>query len=140
MRMRKRIATARRDSSDEDASSDQEGEGDGGGEGDTEDGCEEGIDGIGGVGAKAPKGSPATMERPAAIGKASSSKFPRVDQTNSVYWGGGRLYKAMGNMARAYPEYRTGTTSGFGYTDVASLNVAWAKACRVIVGDPRPVS
>jgi hypothetical protein len=87
----------------------------------------------------AAEAAPATIKRPAAVGKASPSKFPRVDEKVTVYFGGGRLYKAEGGMVRVYPRRGDRNDKRFSFTDKASLNVAWEKACHVIVNDPRPV-
>jgi len=83
--------------------------------------------------AEAPK-----MKRPAAIDSAVS-KFPRVDEEESVYWGGGRLYKAKGGMVRVYARTKDRKDKRFKFTDSASLNESWKKACSVIANDPRPV-
>ena len=88
---------------------------------------------------KAPAGPRATMKRPAAVGKQSASKFPRVDATKSVYWGGGRLYKASGDMVRVYARTSDRKDKRFKFTDPASLNATWEKTCHVIVTDPRPM-
>ena len=84
--------------------------------------------------AEAPK-----MKRPAAIDSALSSKFPRVDRKDSMYWGGGRLYKAAGDMVRVYARTKDRKDKRFKFTDSASLNESWKKACSVIANDPRPV-
>ena len=65
--------------------------------------------------------------------------FPRVDQKESVYWGGGRLYKARGGMVRVYARAKDRKDKRFKFTDSASLNESWEKACSVIANDPRPV-
>jgi len=51
----------------------------------------------------AAKAAPASIKRPAAVGKSPPAKFPRVDENVTVYFGGGRLYKAEGGMVRVYP-------------------------------------
>ena len=76
--------------------------------------------------------------KPAAI-DAAVSKFPRVDEEKSVYWGGGRLYKAKGGMVRVYARTKDRKDKRFKFTDNASLNESWKKACSVIANDPRPV-
>ena len=81
---------------------------------------------------------PATITRPAAVDETSSSKFPRVDRTETVYFGGGRLHKAAGNMVRVYARTGDRGDKRCTFTDTASLNVAWEKACHVIANDPRP--
>ena len=79
------------------------------------------------------------MKRPSAVDKAITAKFPRVDPKESVYWGGGRLYKATGDMVRVYARQSDRKDKRFSFTDPAFLNMAWEKACHVIVNDPRPV-
>ena len=110
--------------------------------------------------ATAPAEPRATMKRPAAVVKESPSKFPlvdlkksvvvkhspskfpRVDLTKSVYWGGGRIYKAKGNMIRAYPRASDRNDKRFSIkgAGAASLQEAWVKGCNVINDDPRPRS
>jgi len=109
---------------------------------------------------KAPAATRVTMKRPAAVVKGcppkfplidlkkavavklSPSKFPRVDLTKSVYWGGGRIYKAKGNMIRAYPRISDRNDKRFSIkgASVASIQEAWIKGCNVINNDPRPRS
>ena len=92
--------------------------------------------------AKAPKMKPKakakTKAKAAAIDSAVS-KFTRVDQKESVYWGGGRLYKARGGMVRVYARTKDRKDKRFKFTDSASLNESWKKTCSVIANDPRPV-
>ena len=94
--------------------------------------------------AKAPKMKPKAKAKTKAKAKAAAidsavSKFPRVDQKESVYWGGGRLYKAKGGMVRVYARTNGRKDKRFKFTDSASLNESWKKACSVIANDPRPV-
>jgi hypothetical protein len=88
------------------------------------------------VAAKAP---PVTKKRPSAVDTETSSKFPRVDANNTVYYGGGRLYKAAGDIVRVYARKGDRKDKRIRFTDTASLKEAWTKACHVIVDDPRPV-
>ena len=88
------------------------------------------------VAAKAP---PVTKKRPSAVDTETSSKFPRVDANNTVYYGGGRLYKAAGDIVRVYARKGDRKDKRIRFTDTASLKEAWTKACHVIVNDPRPV-
>ena len=82
--------------------------------------------------AEAPK-----MKRPAAIDSAVS-KFPRVDRKGTtVYWGGGRLHKAKGDMVRVYARKGDRHDKRFNFIDSASLNESWKKDCSVIANDPR---
>ena len=83
-------------------------------------------------------GEPDIVKRPAAIAAASLGKFPRVDRKESVYWGGGRLYKASGDMVRVYAREKDRKDKRIQFTDGPSLLVAWEKACRVIANDDRP--
>ena len=80
------------------------------------------------------------MKRPAAIDSAVS-KFPGIDRTGkTVYWGGGRVYKAKGSdMVRVYARKGDRQDKRFKYTDEASLKRSWTRACSVIVDDRRPV-
>ena len=83
---------------------------------------------------------PTIAKRPSGVKPLRSSEFPRVDPDASVYWGGGRVYKAKGNLVRVYARKEDRSDKRFAFTDKASLNAAWIKACRVIVDDPRPVA
>ena len=69
--------------------------------------------------AKAPAEPPATMKRPTAVGTTISSNFPRVDRKESVYWGGGRLYKAAGDMVRVYARESDRTDKRFNFKDLS---------------------
>jgi len=84
--------------------------------------------------------SPATMKRPSAYVEESLSKYPRVDLKKSVYWGGGRIYKAKGNQVRAYTRVGDRSDKRFPIKegDRSSLNEAWRKGCNEIKDDPRP--
>ena len=83
-------------------------------------------------------GEPGIIKRPSAIAAASLGKFPHVNSEESVYWGGGRVYKAKGNMVRVYAREKDRKDKRISFTDGPSLLVAWEKACRVIVDDDRP--
>ena len=83
---------------------------------------------------------PTIVKRPSGVETLCSSKSPRVETKVSVYWGGGRVYKAKGDMVRVYARSEDRKDKRFTFTDKASLNAAWIKACRVIVDDPRPVA
>ena len=89
------------------------------------------------VAAKSVAEPPATMKRPAAIGATSLGRFPKVDRNQSVYWGGGRLYTAAGDMVRVYARSTDREDKRFKYKDSASFKAAWDKACRRILEDPR---
>ena len=84
--------------------------------------------------------APATMKRPSAFVEESLSKYPRVDLKKSVYWGGGRIYKATGSMIRAYTRVGDRSDKRFSIKegDMSSLNEAWRKGCDKIKDDPRP--
>jgi hypothetical protein len=110
--------------------------------------------------AKAPAEPRPTMKRPAAVVKEGSpefplvdlkksvvvkhspSKFPRLSLTTSVYWGGGRIYKAKGDMIRVYPRTSDRHDKRFSVKGAgeAALQAAWIKGCNVINDDPRPRS
>ena len=83
---------------------------------------------------------PTIVKRPSGVETLCSSKFPRVETKVSVYWGGGRVYKAKGEMVRVYARTEDRKDKRFTFTDKASLNAAWIKACRVIADDTRPVA
>ena len=88
---------------------------------------------------KSKEAPPTIAKRPAGVDSASSAKFPPVDRKETVYWGGGRMYKAQGDMIRVYARVGDRKDKRFKFTDKASLNVSWEKACRVIADDTRAV-
>jgi hypothetical protein len=83
--------------------------------------------------------TPVVLKRPASVGKGPPAKFPCLDEDVTVYFGGGRLYKADGGMVRAYPRKGDRNDKRFSFTNKKTLLEAWEKACRAIVDDPRPV-
>ena len=83
---------------------------------------------------------PTIVKRPSGVEPLCSSKSPRVDTKVSVYWGGGRVYKAKGDMVRVYARTEDREDKRFSFTDKPSLNATWIKACRVIADDTRPVA
>ena len=87
----------------------------------------------------AEEATPSALKRPASVDKGPPAKFPCLDEDDTVYFGGGRLYKADGNMVRAYLRIGDRNDKRFSFTDRKSLLVAWAKGCRAIVDDPRDV-
>ena len=87
----------------------------------------------------AEEATPSALKRPTSVDKGPPAKSPRLDEDDTVYFGGGRLYKADGNMVRAYLRIGDRNDKLFSFKDRKSLLVAWAKGCRAIVDDPRDV-
>jgi hypothetical protein len=82
---------------------------------------------------------PSILKRPAAIDAASVGKFPAINRKgDSVYWGGGRVYMASGDMVRVYPRKGDRHDKRMKFKDEKSLLAAWNKACRIIEDDDRP--
>ena len=69
-----------------------------------------------------PADAPPTVVKKTAGVEMCSSKFPPIDPKASVYWGGGRVYKASGNMVRVYARCEDRNDKRFSFKSKAALH------------------
>ena len=74
--------------------------------------------------------TPAVLKRPASVDKGPPAKFPRLNEDETVYYGVGRLYKADGGIARAYPRKGDRKDKRFSF---ANKKHSWKRGIKLVV-------